>query len=694
MMEVVTFNFINMNKMLNEFKDIKITKDNKHIEYYEIPCAFDIETSSFYNEINEKTAILYAWIFTIKGKYIIGRNWIEFNNCLNILKSYFNININKRIIIYVHNLAYEFQFFRKRLEWETVFSLDDRKPIKALEMDGIEFRCSYILSGYSLEKLADQLTKHTIKKLVGNLDYKKIRTPNTKLTDKEYDYIINDGLIVTAYIEELIEQYGSITKLPLTKTGFVRRLCRDNCLYEGSHKKNTDKYLKYREFIRGLTLDVKTFEQLQRAFAGGFTHANALWSNEIVHNVGSFDLSSAYPYQMVSKKFPMSKPFKMQHIDKKRFEYALKKYCCLFECEFINMNSKVLFENYISKSKCYKLENYVENNGRIVQAEKLCITVTEQDYDIIKRTYSWDNVKISNFTYFTKGYLPTDLVKTILKLYNDKTQLKGVIGKEVEYLNSKEQVNSVYGMMVTNPCRDEITYIDEWSKSEPNIEETLDKHNKSVKRFLYYPWGVWVTAYNRHDLWEAIFEFKEDYVYSDTDSIKGKNIENHLEFIYNYNSDVISKLENALKFHNIDISLTKPKTIKGIEKQLGVWEYEDNYSRFKTLGAKRYMVEHNNEISITVSGVNKKYAVPYLIKTYGDKIFENFSEDLEIPPKYTGKNIHTYIDDIRVGVVKDYKGKYYEYEELSSVHLEETGYNLSLADAYAKYLLGIRDIKI
>lgn len=697
-MEAITIDYSlsNLNNILDKLDNIKITKDNKKIEYYELPCSFDIETSSFYQstyvEEPKKVAILYAWVLTIKNYCLLGRTWEEYIQCQSRLVEYFNLYTERRLIIYVHNLSYEFQFFRKIFDWDSIFSLEERKPIKALTLDGIEYRCSYILSGYSLAKLTDQLTKHTIKKLVGDLDYKKIRTPLTPLTNKEKGYIYNDGLIVSYYIEELIETYGSITKLPLTKTGFVRRYCRDNCLYvNNSHKKDTDKYHKYRKLMKALSLDVDTFNQLQRAFQGGFTHANALYSNEIMYNVGSFDETSAYPYQMCAKQFPMTPPFTINKLNDKRFNYAIKKYCCLFEAKFINIKAKVLYENYISKSKCYSLSTYVENNGRIVQAKELSITLTEQDYLIIKELYSWENIEIKNFKYFGKAYLPTDLVKSILKLYNDKTKLKGVVGKEIEYLNSKEQINSVYGMSVTNPCREEIIYNEEWSKSEPNIKELLESHNKSIKRFLYYAWGIWVTAYNRKDLFDCINEFKDDYIYSDTDSVKGINIEKHLDYINKHNKEVEENLKNAMEYHNLPFELTKPKTINGVEKPLGVWEYETTYSRFKTLGAKRYMVEENGNINITVSGVNKKFAVPYLIKKYKDKVFENFNNGLEIPAKYTGKNIHTYIDEERIGIVKDYLGKEYEYHELSGVHLEETSYNLSLTSAYVNYILGIQD---
>lgn len=70
-----------------------------------------------------------------------------------------------------------------------------------------------------------------------------------------------------------------------------------------------------------------------------------------------------------------------------------------------------------------------------------------------------------------KEYLPTPFVKSILHLYESKTKLKGVEGKEVEYLNSKEMLNSCYGMSVTNPLRDEFTYNGEWDINAMTAEQ-------------------------------------------------------------------------------------------------------------------------------------------------------------------------------------------------------------------------------
>ncbi len=682
-----------------------IVKDNKKIEYYNIPCSFDIEVSSFYDK-GEKVAIMYEWTLCLDGLVMIGRNWKDYIKVMNKISNYLDLNDDKRLVIYVHNLGYEFQFLCKRFSWLSIFSLEKRKPLKALTTTGIEFRCSMLLSGYSLAKLSEQLLKYKIEKMVGNLDYSKLRTEKTKLSKKELNYCKNDCLVVVAYIQELIEKLGNITKIPLTKTGFVRNYCRNECLYDDKSHKDTSKFKKYNLLMKSLRLDEDIFNQLQRAFGGGFTHANAMWSGEIMNNVSSFDFTSSYPYVMVSEKFPMSSAEHINLKSKEEFDYNLKTYCCLFDCIFTNIKSKVLYENYISKSHCTKLNNATENNGRIVSADTLCITVTEQDYMIIKKLYTWENLSIYNFNRFKKEYLPTDFVKSILKLYKDKTELKDVIGKEREYLNSKEQVNSAYGMCVTNPCRDEIFYTTEWSSQKTDIKEALYKYNKSAKRFLYYPWGVWVTAYARVNLFSGIIAFKEDYIYSDTDSIKVLNANNHMQYIDAYNNLVKIKLQNAMQYHNIPINWTKPKNIYGEEKQLGIWEYECTYNRFKTIGAKRYMIEKDPSkkelalypdrilngklISITVSGVNKGVAIPYLIKKYKDKIFDKFNDELNIPAKYSGKNVHTYIDETREGWCVDYQGQEYHYKELSGVHLEETSYSMSISEQYAEYLLNIK----
>ena len=700
--QLVNFSYLNSlhfeNSLDDILCDIEFIKKGKKQMLSNVASVFDIEATSFYTD-NEKQCCMYAWGFGLNGKCIRGRTWNEFIDVINKLSYYYELSNDRRLVIYIHNLSYEFQWFKKYFEWEKVFSLDSRKPVYAITKNGIEFRCSYILSGYSLEKLGENLTKYKVEKKVGDLDYSLIRHSNTPLTDKEWGYVLNDCLVVMSHIQEEIERLGDITKIPLTKTGYVRELCREKCL-------KGDNRFEYSKLMRTLTISVDNYHQLKRAYTGGFTHANANFVDTVIHNVHSFDFSSSYPAVMLSEKYPMSKPFKVAIKTEEDFRDYINGFCCMFDCTFYNIRSKVSFENYISKSRCVEAEHYVVNNGRIIEASMIKITLTEQDFFIIAEMYDWDYIEVSNFNCFYKDYLPKDFILTILELYKDKTELKGVSGKEVEYMVSKNMINSCYGMCVTDPCRDENVYEnDEWSTIRADVETLIDKYNKNNNRVLYYPWGVWVTAYARRNLFSGILEFRDDYIYSDTDSIKVINIEKHIGYIEKYNIEINEKIEKCLKKYKIPIEMSRPKTIKGVEKPMGVWDYEGKYNRFKTLGAKRYMTETNSELSITIAGVGKSAGVKYLLHEYktNDSIFENFTEDLYFPASYecdgkeengSGKMCHTYIDKYMGGDIIDYIGNKHFYSEQSGVHLENTDYTLSLDKDFKNLILGIRSSHI
>ncbi len=664
------------------FEEKKVKSKKKYEkEYYNSPLAFDIETSSFY-ESGEKRAIMYEWTLGICGGVIIGRTWEEFINTINYLVDRYSTSLTNIMVIYVHNLAFEFQFIRKLFDWDQVFALDERKTVYARTKQGIEFRCSYILSNASLATVGKNLTKYKCKKMTGDLDYELIRHSRTPLTEEEVKYCINDVKVVMAYIQEKIEQDGGINNIPLTNTGYVRRYCRSQCMNKENSK-------KYRQLMLQLQLTKDDYEQAKRAFQGGFTHADALYSGELLENVSSDDETSAYPAVMVAEQYPMSKFHKKEIKSLKELDLFMEKCCCMFDVEFTNLNG-IKPEHPLSSSHCYVKKGIKENNGRVVSADMVRTSVTEVDYKLYKEYYKWDNVSIANFKYAYKNYLPTPFVKAVLELFQKKTVLKGNKEEIVEYMQSKGMLNSSFGMMVTDIMRDEILYTEnEWTAEEVNCEETIEKYNKSWNRFLYYPWGVWVTAYARRNLFTAITEFGDDYVYADTDSIKGLNRERHANYFIEYNKELELKLKKALDYHNLPYELVTPKTQSGRISLLGSWDYEGTYDKFKTLGAKRYMVEKNGEIEITVAGVSKKTGSKYMESL--ENPFHEFSDDLVIPEDHTGKLTHTYIDKETEGTVVDYLGEEEDYVEQSGVHLEKASYSLSISKQYFDYIIGIKD---
>lgn len=674
--------------LINDLPIPDKVKTNKKISYYNFPVSFDIETSSFEDYNGDKTAIMYVWAMDFNGNTILGRTWGDWLETLRAISEYLETDIMNRLIIYVHNLSYEFQFIRKLFKWYKVFAVDNRKPVYAVTDTGIEFRCNYLLSGYSLEKLATQLKEHEIKKLVGNLDYKLLRHSKTVLSDEEIAYCVNDVQVVTAYIAERIKLDGDITKLPLTKTGYIRRFCKAATFGMGKHKDKT-----YRNFIKSLTLRPDEYTQLKRGFQGGFTHANPFYSGKVVHNVASYDFTSSYPAVMVSEKFPMEKSEEISNLNSQTFYDSLKIYCCLFDVRIEGLNSRIFTDSYISLSRCWGVVNGVINNGRIVKADLLYTTLTEQDFMIINTMYEWDSLSVAHFRRYKRNYLPSKFVESILSLYNDKTKLKGIEERSYDYARSKEMLNSAYGMIVTDICRDDNIYVnDEWMIETNDLEKQISKYNSSMGRFLFYPWGVWVTAYARRNLFTGIFSVKEDYIYSDTDSMKILNQESHVDYINRYNDMIMNKVIVALNYHGIDIEMATPKTIKGISKPIGVWDYEGNYERFKTLGAKRYLVENGGDLTLTVSGLNKKDAINYLQSNYDD-VFSAFNDEMYIPKGHTGKMIHTYIDEERKGTIQDYNGIFSEYSEKSSVHLDDADYSLKLGHEYADFLMGLEHME-
>lgn len=666
----------------------KITFRKK--QYFNIPCAFDIETTSTYLN-GEKVAFMYIWVLNINGTSIIGRTWDEFEFCIKTIHEKLYTNTDRIFIIYVHNLGFEFAFIGRRFIWEKVFSIDTRKPIYARTVDGIEFRCSYLLSGYNLAKVADNLQTFKIRKLVGDLDYYKVRHSKTSITQKELRYVINDGRVVVAYIAEEIERNGNIAKIPLTKTGYVRQACRRNCFSKSHREKHGS---KYRKRIKDLKLTLEEYDILKSAFMGGFVHANPFYTNKILKNVRSFDFTSSYPSVMICEKYPMSASERIEITSKQQFDDCINNYCCVFTARFTNVHSRVMFDNPISASKCHELKNGVLNNGRVVSADSFILALTNVDYTVYEKFYMWDKCEIFVMYRYKAGYLPREFVDSILTFYEDKTKLKGVVGKESEYLHSKENVNSCYGMTVTDILRDLITFteIELWGTSPINRQAEIDKYNANPQRFLFYAWGIFVTSYARRNLFTGILECGNDYIYADTDSIKILNYEKHAEYFDKYNKNVSKRLKTACAYHGFSSERVRPKTVKGVEKPLGVWDDDGHYSVFKTLGAKRYMYLSDGELHVTIAGSNKHKTAKYLVDTYGKYYaFYKFDNHMNVPTTHSGRTSSCYIDYETQGVITDYNGVKGEFHELTSVHVEQTEYNLSITDAYIKYFMGVQN---
>ena len=251
------------------------------------------------------------------------------------------------------------------------------------------FKCSYMMSNCALKYLP-KLFNLPVNKLVGDLDYSLDRTSITPLSDAELGYCENDCLVVYHYILNELKTYEDVKHIPTTSTGKVRRELQDLVRTN----------FKYRRIVyRAINTDPHVYNMLQDAFMGGYTHANWIYTDEIIKNVDSFDETSAYPYVLVTCKFPSSE-FRKCNIHTR--DEMSKRLCYLVRVKFTNIKCNY-FNNFISASKCKNIRGAKYDNGRIIEATELEMTLTDIDFYFILDTYTC-NYEILECYFSTYNY--------------------------------------------------------------------------------------------------------------------------------------------------------------------------------------------------------------------------------------------------------------------------------------------------
>ena len=658
-----------------DFPYTRIKKANTLIQptkkYIRHLMTFDIETSTIEKTDGSFEGYMYHWQVCIDGFVCFGRTWKEFLTFLRKMnRALKNYNEQHKLICYIHNFSYEFQFIYSWIKLTDVFAIDKRKPLKAISKDfNIEFRCSYLLSNMNLKKFIENTPNAHYFKGTGDLDYKKIFIPNTLLSMSELGYCYNDVMGLYEAIIYLLKE-DTLESIPFTSTGYVRRECRTNMR---KNKKNRKQFLD-------LKLDDKLYQLCKDAFRGGNTASNRYKTNFINYDVSSYDMSSAYPYAMISGLYPIT-PFQEETITSlDMLDDYNNCYCTLAYYSFENVKLKkgIPFP-YIPYSKCiefiapsydtqFKGKEYCYN-GRVLEADFIKIAMTNYDYQIFIHQYEYDeeNVRVEDFYYSHKGFLPKELINTVLEFFTLKSQLKGIDGKEYEYMKSKNKLNSLYGMIVTDIIRQENLFNDQWEKGE---NSTLEEYYSKRNNFLTYQWGLFVTAICRTNLQKAIDKIGLDCVYIDTDSVKF--VGEHDEVFEQINQEMIDWCTA-----NDIINYVKVGDYKYF---LGLYDKEKGYDEFVTLGAKKYAFKQTNKIGITVAGLNKKSGAQELERKGGLSNFKIGTEFID-----SGRKTVYYNDDKKHFLTV----QGCQIENASNIALVDTTYTLGMTDVMLSILNGL-----
>lgn len=234
---------------------------------------------------------------------------------------------------------------------------------------------------------------------------------------------------------------------------------------------------------------------------------------------------------------------------------------------------------------------------------------------------------------------------------------------------------------MTQTIRDEVVFKGNNWAVEPLTDEAvidkLDKQSKKWNHLLNFSWGVWVTAWARHSLWEGILANDHKLVYTDTDSIKTEGRPEGLEEL---NAEWLQLMKDVAKERGLDFNSFCPKDSEGISHPLGVFEDEGIALEFKTLGAKKYAERHQDgSIELTIAGVNKKAGSAYL------KRLEDLDIGFEFPPEASGKLTVHYNEEQIPCILTDYKGASMEVRERYGINLEPSSYTVSMLPYYLEF---------
>ena len=656
--------------------------DSRWVLAHEI--CLDTETSKIVMADNLVPFITSIQVY-FEDKYHLFRKPTEFINWLLNIKADYGLNPLRVVKIFIHNEKYDMSYlapyFRQYLEGEPEIWLDGAAKINYYKQDFIEVIDTLALSNRSLDKWSKDLnTVH--KKKIGYYDYDKVIFQDTELTAEEMEYDKMDVVVLHECIQKQLELYGdNLLTMPMTSTSYVRRFTRLESQSNDENRKGKKWYSYRKIYFYDTKLSLEQKDKCVQAFAGGYTHGNRFLKDIVLENVLHVDFTSFYPSQLRTKKFPIGKPkelpsrwFKVNDLLDRcndNDEIAVVD-VLIADAELRNPNHPMPYLAE-AKVKALKETRVVKDNGRIIKLEGIVkYTCTNKDLEIIKKQYKC-KIKITAGIIFEAGFLPKELLDAIDKLFYDKSHLKNVhkkLEKELGKMHpktieaminlgiAKKALNSVYGMFATKPRDTEIVEYDGINfvtKQPYTPAEDLEKHYDNWNNFLAYQIGIMVTAFARHELFEAmeLFDLK-DVLYSDTDSFFVLDKPGYKEKIEQFNA------EHAKHSVHVD----------GVDIYYDQLDFESYCYYFKHLHAKCYgqitKNKHNEyELSVTIAGVTDKKLIgmykdePVYITREEELMYDNIDEIAK--RKLSGEDVKPTLEDMKHGLERLMDGFTFRY---------------------------------
>lgn len=615
--------------------------------------SLDIETSWNKDIKNPKCWIVSIQVYFL-GNYYFFRKPTELIEWYQSLIERYNLSPEKKIVNIIHNASFDlsyliawFQAYLPHDEMEGIYL--DKNKILTYQQYCFEWRCTYLLTQKSLATWSEDMAIEHPKK-VGLYNYSATHYQDDELDVNELVYDKYDVLALSeCFVKQLEAHEDNIATIPLTSTGYSRRLFRD------ATKK--DKY--YREqYFRANRLDVMSYKYCVNSFSGGFTHNNRFKKNKLIQGlIGHRDFRSMYPSEMRCRPLPFGKPEVVYDIRKKFYRDRVHltiddilamypEYTAITHIK-LYAGTKLKDENitmpFMQRSKCVNNSDGFrcsKDNGRILSIldGSTEMYLSNRTLQILNEQYHLEYA-IMGVIRFKNEYMPKCLADVIDELFKKKTDYK-IIAQELEekygkldertqeaYFRlalTKALLNATFGMFATKPVREkwEIDYsrlnneeLEDWEReafhrieqvrNDEDISAELDKYYAGRNNFLAYQVGIAITEESKYELYTYIKAIGYDKVlYCDTDSIfylKDEDTEKAIEELNAY-------------YHKTAQYITDSQ---GNRVYYDVFEDEPDLIAFKGMHSKCYGVvtEKKKELQLVIAGIPAKT----LVAMDGDK---------------------------------------------------------------------------
>lgn len=412
----------------------------------------------------------------------------------------------------------------------------------------------YINDIDKLQAIADINTREIFTDLLGDVKEKKLK--EIELTDflvRDAEPLTKDTIRSLDEMIDIISSYGlepyrlKLTQASNAKVDFFRPIKKDCWKDVIKHDRYIDKLSTYRDISAGS--------------AAGFLTVEKESTYQILSNVSSFDISSAYPSKYVNLDiFPIGRIYKC-NANKYNKLCDLLKSGEWFQIVFNGVKIKEL--DLLFKSKYFN--SYGINCIEFAYAQRMP-KIYKALTDALNRL-DWT-------LYFSddQGYLLDSVRYRIVEFYEKKS----IASTKSERTQYKMKIDMLYGKSIE---RDFFT----------TDKDVKRKYFRNGNNYLLPHWARLVVASTKLQVFDAYIS--DPYAFSaDTDSVKSTNELETLEHMF---------------FERNRIILDKNEKAGFSGCKIGTWTHEYTADRFVQFCPKQYIYESNGDITYKLAGYSK-----------------------------------------------------------------------------------------